>query len=71
MTRQMIAWRVRNPRARRRNPVAIVHNGGTQRVYGCLCGEWVSMSARWPMTRRVAAWIADHNKRCQPVVVKR
>ena len=50
------------PAMRRPLPVGIVHNGATRRVYGCaFCGQTVSMSARWPMTARVAAYIRHHS----------
>ena len=52
----------------RANPVAIEHNGGTARTYGCLCGGTVSMCAKWPMPKRVEKWIAQHNATCQPKV---
>lgn len=67
MTTAMAAWRRKHPKARRENPVAIERNGGTQRVYGCICGASISMCAKWPMTLRVARWITEHNRDCQPV----
>jgi hypothetical protein len=66
MTKQMQEWRKRHPRARRTNPVAIEHSGGTVRRYGCLCGDTITMCAKWPMTKRVSEWIAQHNATCQP-----
>ena len=68
MTTQMQEWRKLNPTARRANPVAIEHNGGTARTYGCLCGGTVSMCAKWPMPKRVREWITRHNATCQPKV---
>ena len=50
------------PAMRRPQPVGIVHNGSTRRVYECaFCGQTVSMSARWPMTVRVAEFINGHS----------
>lgn len=58
-------YRIRHPKARRTNLVGITHSGGSRRVYQCGgCGAWISMCARWPMTRRVAEFIAAHNHDC-------
>lgn len=67
MTTAMVAWRQKHPKARRENPVAIVHNGSRKRVYGCICGGSISMCAKWPITRQVSRFIAEHNQNCQPV----
>ncbi len=60
------AWRTYRlataPQLRRPAPVGIVRNGGVRRVYECACcGAQVSMDARWPITVRVSAFMAEHN----------
>jgi hypothetical protein len=55
------------PRLRRTHPVGITHNGSIRRVYSCICGEEISMDARWPMTVRVCEFHASHaDCRCLP-----
>ena len=53
------------PRLRRPEPVGIVRNGGTKRVYECaFCHCQISMSAQFPVTKRVREFCRDHNARC-------
>jgi len=61
----LLIRRTRFPRLRRPEPVGIVRNGGTKRVYECaFCHGQISMSAEYPVTKRVREFCADHNVRC-------
>jgi len=60
-------WRkINRPALRRVTPVGITHNGGRQRIYGCICGASISMCAKWPMTKRVSDFVDAHNVSCVP-----
>lgn len=39
-------YRDANPRARRTGPTAIEHSGGTQTIYGCVCGSRHTVATR-------------------------
>lgn len=60
------AIRKQYPHLRRRQPVAIGVNTSARRVYGCLCGATESCCNKYPPTKRVKAFVAEHNASCVP-----
>lgn len=57
--------RTRFPRLRRPEPVGIIHNGGTKRVYQCaFCQDRISMATQHPVTKRVRMFCRNHNTQC-------
>ena len=53
------------PHLRRTRMVGIIRNGGVKRVYECCeCGCTISMNAKWPVTKRVNEFVAEHESTC-------
>lgn len=64
------ARRILHPRMRRDGATGIVHNSASSRRYGCVCGDpGITMCNRWPVTVRVKAWIAEHERTCGAALV--
>jgi hypothetical protein len=59
----LIIWRAANPKARRNRATAIVHNGGTKTVFGCVCGAKHSTSTDWNgrNAKHVEDWRGEHD----------
>ena len=55
-------YRQTKPQARRTAATAIIHSGGKQTIYQCVCGSVHTCSTQWRgrNSRHVQAWRIDH-----------
>lgn len=55
----------RHARALRRQfATAIVHSGGQQTIFGCVCGARHTCATSYRQARHVAEWRAEHENSC-------
>jgi hypothetical protein len=76
MTLAMRILRLQNPSMRRTKPVAIIHSGGKQTIFGCVCGAQHTTATRYRGKTRHEADFRLAHKYCaerivaeQPIVV--
>ena len=62
MSESMIAIRRAFPRLRRTSATAIIHSGGKQTIFGCLCGAKHTCATDWNGrdSKHVAVWCREH-----------
>ena len=65
-----IEWRkLASPSLRRTGPTAIIHSGGTQTIFGCLCGATHTCATDYDgrNSKHVREWRELHDETCDPV----
>lgn len=55
-------YRRMNTRARRTRATAIEHSGGSQTIYGCICGARHTCATSYRQARHVSEWRKEHDR---------
>jgi hypothetical protein len=68
----LTAYRKLYPRSRRTESTAIIHSGGRQTIYGCVCGAEHTTSTEWKgrEAKHVLDWRAEHANCMKQIVEK-
>jgi len=72
MTQEMLLIRSKFPKLRRTEPTAIIHSGGNQTIYDCLCGSRHTTSTNWNgrNAKHVKDWKNEHAD-CDKIIAKK
>lgn len=53
-------YRKLNPRARRTKSTAIIHSGGKQTIFSCVCGARHTCATDYRQAKHVSEWKNNH-----------